>query len=344
LNRLALLVTAALLLSCSPSPPERRTESMFQSVCSITLYDHATDEVFAACFERLRGLDAMLSMWKTDSALSRLNAAAGTGPVKVPPELAENLRRGLELAELSGGRYDPTVGPLVKLWGVGTNYQRVPAASEIRDALALLDRRGIILDSAAGTVALPRAGMSIDFGSQAKGYSAREAGRILASRGVRSALVDLGGCVLALGSHPSGKAWKIGVQDPFAARGERGERAARDARIIGYFLARESLVSTSGIYERFFRADGKTWHHIMDTTTGYPVENGLVSATVLLDREENADGPCLAALALGAGEGIAFADRLGAAAVLLDREKRVYLSAAAKENFVLTDASWSVAR
>ena len=275
----------------------------------------------------------MLSMWRADSALSRLNAAAGTGPTGVPREIVEVLSRGLELAELSAGRYDPTVGPLVKLWGVGTENPRVPVPAEIARSLALLDWRGVAVDKEALTVTLPRQGMMIDFGSQAKGYAAMEAGRILASRGVKSAIVDLGGCVLALGSHPSGKPWRIGVQVPYAQRG---------AKIVGYFLARDALVSTSGIYERSFEAEGRTWHHIMDTVTGYPVENGLVSSTVLLNRKENADGPSLAALVLGPDAALAFADRMGAAVVLIDREKRVRLSAAAKGIFILTDPSFSV--
>lgn len=322
-----------LLLASCAGKPERRGENIFQSPCTITLYDRHGDGDFQAVWDRLAEIDAMMSMWKPESALSRINAASGSGPVPAPPEILAALDHALTLADLTGGRYDPTVGPLVKLWAIGTPNARVPAQGEIAAALALLGRSEVRVDRGAGTVALGRPGMALDFGSVAKGFGAVEAGKVLESRGMKSAVVDVGGCVLAFGSRPDGSPWRIGVQDP---SGERG------AALVGYFLARDSAASTSGIYERRFVSDGVTYHHLMDTTTGYPIDNDIVSVTVLTDRRKNPDGPPLAILALGTEGGVALADRLGLPAVLILKDRSLRLSRAAEGIFTLTNRAYTL--
>jgi len=326
---LVCVLAAALAASCARREPERRFATIFQSACSVTIYDRPSEETFAAVWARLREIDEMMNMWKEDSDLSRLNAAAGTGALAVPVEILAALGHALALCDLSGGRYDPTVGPLVKLWGVGTPRARVPGDREIEAALALLDRGAVRIDTVAGTVELGRAGMVLDFGSVAKGFGVVEAGRILSERGVKSAIADLGGCILALGSNPSGDRWRI--QDPSATRGSSN---------VGYFLARDAAVATSGSYERRFVEDGRSYHHIMDTATGYPVDNILVSVTVLVDRDANPDGPPLALFALGPDKGLAMADDLGLAAVFIQEGRRLRVSKAAKAIFVKTASSY----
>lgn len=327
-------ILAALLASCGArAEPETRRLPAFASTCVVTLYDHASDAAFEEVSARFRGLDAALSMWKPGSELDRASAAAGQGPRPASQDLVELLRRGLELAALTEGRYDPTVGPLVRLWGVGTGRDRVPAPGEIQAALGLVGFRDAAADPAAGTVELKRPGMALDFGSLAKGEAAVQAGRLLAARGVRAAVVDVGGSVLVLGSKPGGKPWRVGVQRPGSARGE----------ILGFVEVRDAVVNTSGVYERWFESGGRKWSHALDARTGWPADSGLVSATVVRGREASADGPSLALLLLGAEEGLALADRLGLAAILVDGERRVHLSRAARPLFTLTDPAYSLA-
>jgi len=313
--------------SCSEETTEKRYESIFQSLCSVTIHGRAREADFEAVWKRLREIDGMMNMWDDTSDLSVLNNAAGLVPSRTTPEIIEALSKGLELAVLTAGCYDPTVGPLVKLWGVGTQKARIPAEAGIAEALKLVDWRKVNLDIASSTVALTLPGMVLDFGSMAKGTGAREAGKILVERGVRSALVDVGGCVVAVGSHPTGKPWKIGVQDPSAARG---------SDIIGYFVGRDIAVATSGIYERTFEEGGRAYHHIMDTSTGRPVKNELVSVSVMVDRSINSDGPPLALLTLGTEVGLALANRLELAAIFLTKDNRIVVSSAAKDVFVLS--------
>ncbi len=325
---LALCLGLAIICpSCSRSVTRRAT--IFSSAVVLTLNDHASDASFEACFARLREIDAEMNMWDPASELSRLNAGAGQGPVAVSSDLMKTALRGIDLAGQSGGIFDPTVAPLVKLWGIGGPHPRLPADSEVGSARALVGWRRVKADEAARTIEL-EAGMGLDFGALAKGYGAEEGGRLLASRGVRSGLLDVGGCVLVIGGDSRGGSWRIGVQNPASARGEP----------LGYFSLRDSTVDTSGVYERFFESGGRRYAHIMDTRTGRPLTGGLVSASVALPRGQNADGPPLALLVLGPEEGIALADRLGLAAVLLGPGNRYYLSKDARGSFVLLDQSY----
>jgi FAD:protein FMN transferase len=324
---------AALLSAQACSPREGRTEraSIFESTVVLTLRDHASDAAFEACFARLREIDAELNMWSPDSELSRFNARAGMGPVPVSADLAATLERGLELARLSGGIFDPSVAPLVRLWGIGTKAARVPAEAEIRSALALVDWRRVALDRPGGKAALG-AGQSLDFGALAKGFAAEEGSRLLAGLGVRSAILDVGGCVAVIGSGVGLSPWKIGVQDPRSPRGTP----------LGYFSLRDSAVDTSGIYERYFEIGGRRYAHIMDTRTGRPLSGEAISASVALPRSENSDGPALVLLVLGPEEGIAFADKLGLDAVILDGSKGLHLSIAARKSFTLIDKAYKI--
>lgn len=319
------------LAACSLGGPVTRTASVFSSSVVLTLNDHASDAAFEACFSRLREIDAEMNMWEPSSELARLNARSGQGAIPVSRDLAEAAAGGLELARLSGGIFDPSVGPLVRLWGIGTPKPALPSDARIRERMRLVGWRRVALDSSAPSIAL-EAGMELDYGALAKGYGAREAGRLLASLGVKSALLDVGGCVLVLGSDAHGRPWKIGVQAPGSARGTP----------LGYFSLRDSVVDTSGTYERYFEAGGRRYAHIMDTRTGRPVDGPILSSTVALPRERNADGPPLAFLVLGAGEGIALADSLGMPALLIAEGHRLYLSKAAASVFTLLDTGYSI--
>jgi len=327
----ALSFCCLVLLSCSAGAYPTRRATIFESAVVLRLRDHATEANFEACFARLREIDAEMNMWDRRSELSRLNVRSGEGPIAVSRDLAATTGRGLELARLTEGVFDPSVGPLVKLWGIGTDSPRLPSEAEIRAALDMVDWRRVKVDRDALTVELAR-GQGLDFGALAKGYGAIEGARLLEERGVRSGVLDVGGCVAAIGSGPKGESWRIGVQDPRSPRGTP----------LGYFAVRESGVDTSGVYERYFEAGGHRYAHIFDTRTGRPIEGGAVSATVVLPLGQNPDGPALPILVLGPAAGIAMADRMGLAAVILDSDKRLYLSKAARSSFTLLDRAYSI--
>jgi thiamine biosynthesis lipoprotein len=334
---LASTVILSVLLSVSAcsaaSGPVTQTKQLPFALTTLTLYDHAKDATFAACFERIESILHKFNMYSADSEISKVNQAAGTGAVPVSEDLCEALRQAQQLASLTDGLFDPTVGPLVKLWKIGSDQAHVPKPEEIRSTLRLIGWKDVVLDENARTVSLLRPGMTLDFGAILKGLAAVEAGRVLYGRGVKSAVVDVGGSVLALGSRPDGTPWRIGIQTPGAQTGV----------YLGVVDVRDEVVNTSGSYEQFFIQNGRRYQHIFNPHTGYPVDNGVESVTVVANRLHNADGPTLAILALGVEKGLAFARQLGVDAVIIGEDRKIHMTAGVGHRFTLYDSSYGIA-
>lgn len=265
------------------------------------------------------------------SELSAVNDAAGHGAVHATADLFAVVKRSTELARLSHGLFDPTVGPLVRLWGINTDHARVPSRAEIAAALTLVNWRDVVLNEEEKTIALRRPSMTLDVGGVAKGYAADEMVRILSARGVKSALIDLGGNIFAMGGKPGGNPWTIGIQDPDAPRGT----------FFGVVQVTNRTVVTSGVYERFFMKDGKRYHHIMDTRTGFPVDNGLASVTVVADSSFAADGTTLALFSMGPREGLILARGLGLEVIMTGADHKIYATPNVRSFFRITNPSFT---
>jgi FAD:protein FMN transferase len=333
LGALGILSCIFLVQACSaPGAPITRTRALPFAQCTLTLYDHAGEAAFAACFDRIDEILGKFNMYSTDSEISLVNRTAASAPVSVSEDFREALHQGLQLAALTDGMFDPTVGPLVKLWGVDSDKAHVPKPEDIRAALRLIGWRDVILDDTAGTVTLRRPGMTLDFGALLKGFAAVETGRVLTARGVRSAIIDVGGSVLALGSRPDGTPWRIGIQKPDAPRGVS----------LGRVEVRDAVVNTSGSYEQFFSQNGRRYQHIMDPHTGYPIDNSVESVTVIADRLHNGDGPSLSVLALGVEKGLALAAQLGIDVIIVGSDRRIHMTPGATRRFTLVDSSYAI--
>jgi thiamine biosynthesis lipoprotein len=271
-----------------------------------------------------------------DSDLGRINAAAGAQAVAVHPDTMKTLKRALRFAELSGGAFDPTVGPLVKLWNIGSGNERIPGEDEIARALALINWRDVVVDEDAGTVLLARPGMSLDLGAIAKGYAADEAAGIIAASGIERALIDLGGNILIHGAKEDGSPWRVGIQNPEAGRG---------AYIGVAEVAGNKTLVTSGVYERFFESGGRRYHHILSTLTGYPVESGLLSVTVISDNSMNADALSTSLFALGYEKGLALVESVAnTEAVFVFEDHSIRGSSGAFDHFTVTDSGFTMGR
>ena len=330
------LVAGTAGCSATPQPVASTRMGLLGTLCKITTWGPAEKAVSAA-FERIAEIDARMSTNKDDSEVARVNAAAGSGPVAVSPDTFTVIREALAISRLGGGRFDLTVGPLVKLWGIGTEDARVPSPTEIAGALALVGWRDVALSETDGTVFLRRSGMAIDLGAIAKGYAADEVVAVLAAKGVKAAVVDLGGNVLTLGAKPDGSPWRIGLQDPDPAV-PRGSHIG-----LLEFTGSRSVV-TSGTYERFFVSDGTRYHHILDTTTGWPVENGLVAVTIVTDRSIVADGYSTLVFALGLERGRALVQASGGTieAIFFTSKFEVFATAGIRGNLRLSDDRWQL--
>lgn len=305
----ALALVATVGVSCArPAPP--RTDFVMGTVCTINLGDKGTEKLYDEAFARLRVLDALLSANSETGNVAEINAGAGLNPVRAAEETLTVLSAALEFSEATNGAFDPTIGPLVKLWGIGLGSERVPPRDEIDRALALSGYRKVDVDRAAGTVYLRERGMRLDLGAIAKGYAADEIARLLSSRGITSGIIDLGGNILAMGEKAPGKPWTVGIRDPQTSQG---------GAVMSLRVANRSIV-TSGIYERFFEENGRHYHHILDPSTGFPAEGELLSVTIISPQSIQADALSTSAFLLGTERGLELVSRYpDTEAVFVDR-------------------------
>jgi len=247
------------------------------SVFSVALY--GTDRVkmeaaVDAALEEARRLDEVLSNYRSESEWSQVNREAGTRPVKVSAELFDLLAEAVEYSRQSDGAFDISVGPVMKVWGFYKGSGHLPHHAEVAAALTQVGYRHVHLDAGAGTVWFDRPGVELDPGGIGKGYAVDRMVGVLKRWGVDVALVAASdSSIYAMGAPPAEpRGWPIEIKDPW-----NQDRAA--AKV---FLKDESL-STSGSYEKFFRAEGRTYAHIMDPRTGYPAR-GSVAVSVIARR------------------------------------------------------------
>lgn len=331
---MTIAMATTLVLSCSAGPADR-TDLVLGTVCSIRILDGGSQAALDAAFARLRQIEEEMSANKAGTVVAAINDGAGKGPVAAPADVRYVTGKALQYASLSHGVFDPTIGPIVKLWNIGMDDERIPAPEEIRAALPLVDYTAVKVDDTAGTIFLPRPGMRLDLGAIAKGYAADEVARILKARRVKAAVIDLGGNIEVYGKKPDGSPWRVGIQNPFDDRG---------AYIGVATLPGGSTVVTSGVYERFFLGpDGTRYHHILDTHTGSPVRNGLVSVTVISTSSIDADGMSTTLFALGLKAGMALVESMPhVEAVFIDEDKRVYASSGVPSIFRLDDPAFTL--
>jgi len=287
--------------SAGQAPGEITEDSrlMLDTVVSIRLYGSGNKKNLENAFRLIDKYENQLSTTVENSDIYRINSSTAGKPVKVSEDTIYLLEKSIEFAELSNGLFNPAVGPLVKLWGIGTENAGVPGKNEITEALKYINYKDILIDRDSCEVTLRQEGMSIDLGGIAKGWIADKVSEFLVSAGEKHFLINLGGNIAAYGGKPekSGTSdFRIGVQDPFGDRGN----------YIGIIPVNTDSIVSSGIYERFFIYNGKKYHHILNTETGYPVENSLAGVTVVSGNATDADALSTTLFAMGLEKGRAF--------------------------------------
>jgi thiamine biosynthesis lipoprotein len=337
---LIILTLAGLLASCAPPPPTpwSRTAAVFGDIpASLTVYGPEDAALFDGYIDLINGIDKEMSMWDRPyvTDVMRLADAAGSHPVVVSPDTLDVIKRALEIGDATDGALDVAIGPLVKLWGIATDHPKVPAQAEVEKLLPVSRRQDIVL--ADKTAFLKRKGMIVDVGGIAKGFAADQAVAYLKSKGVTSAIIDIGGNVYAMGSKPTAsgpKPWSIGIQDPDRERGN----------VVGTLAVIDESVVTSGVYERKFTdpATGKTYHHILDPKTGWPADNGLVSVSIVGKASIDCDG-FAKLLVLGLDRAAALTKTLKLQAIFITADKKVYLTPELAKNFTLKAADYKLA-
>lgn len=299
---LLIIIFSICFTSCERTA-DPRTEALMGTVCTVNAYDDGTKSLYDELFARLHEIDETFSVTIDSSEISAINKAAGERSVSVSSDTAYVVRSALAFAELTGGAFDPTVGPLVKIWGINTDHARVPEKSEIDAVLPLINWRDVsVADD--NTVMLKRRGMALDLGGIVKGYAADELTKILKARKVRRAIVDLGGNIFVYGKKKDGSPWRVGIKDPNDPEG---------VPAIVLNVANSTIV-TSGVYERFFTENGVRYHHILDAKTGYPAVSGLLSSTIVCESSMAADALSTSVFVLGKEGGMELLHRIQSSA------------------------------
>ena len=207
-----------------------------------------------------------------DSELMEINFQAGKNAVRVHPDLFELIELGKKHSIAANSHLNIAIGPLVQTWRIGFSDAKLPSKEEIQTLLQITNPEKIILDNSKREVYLSKVGMRIDLGALAKGYIADKLKEFLVEQGVQSGIINLGGNILTIGENPTyQRPWRIGIQNPILDRGEH----------VAVIAVSDASVVTSGIYERQLVVDGKTYHHIFDRKTGYPMETEVASLTIV---------------------------------------------------------------
>lgn len=259
------------------------------------------------------------------SDVCRVNDKAGLEPVQVGDDVLTMLELSKQYSKITGGAFDVTVGPLMDLWGFGSEQQKVPGDTLLGQKLSLVGMDKVHLDREEKTVYLSKRGMSIDLGGIAKGYAAEKAAQVLKEQGIDRGVVNAGGNVVVLGSKNRREPWRVGIQDP---------RNSND--LIGVLSLSGQAAVTSGDYQRFFEKNGVRYHHLLDPATGQPAREAI-SVTVVCDSSTRADILSTAFFVMGREQALDLANRLeGVEVIFVGPDKRITVSSGLKELVEIT--------
>jgi FAD:protein FMN transferase len=311
--------------AAAPARLFRHERGCMGTACTISVFhgDEAlVSRAAGAAFAEMERLEALMSHYREDSDLGRLNAAAGVAAVPVAPETLEVIEKALWVARETRGAFDITVGAFAGLWRFDEDKDgSIPTRREVLARKRLVDYRDVLVDRAAGKVRLRRRGQKVNLGGIAKGYIVDAAVAKLRAHGLRDFLVQAGGDLYAAGRRGS-RDWIVGIQDPRAPP----ELPKSGATTFAVLPISDKAFNTSGDYERFVIKDGRRYHHILDPRTGYPVAHTR-GVTILASSAFLADAVDTAILVLGAREGMAFIERLaGVEGVIVDGRNEVHVS------------------
>ncbi|WP_245932407.1 FAD:protein FMN transferase [Isoalcanivorax indicus] len=256
-------------------------------------------------------VNRQMSTYIEDSDLSRFNQAEADTWQRIPPDFARVLASALRMADISDGAFDPTVGPLVNLWGFGPDGRRrePPAADVLAETRARVGWQQLETRDDGREIRQP-GGLYLDLSAIAKGYAVDRLGEYLDARGVQAWLVDIGGDMRARGVKPDGSAWRVGVERPSS-----GARQIHSVVEPG-----DMAMATSGDYRNYFRDGGRQFSHTIDPRTAEPVDHQLASVTVIHPSCMEADGYATLITVLGHEEGLAFARERDLAVLLISRD------------------------
>ena len=284
----------------------------FDTAVSITIYG-GTKDVADKCKDICSKYENMFSNKIDSSEISMININSAKGNwTSVSNETLELIKKGIEFGNISNGLFDITIGEVSQLWDF-KDGNNLPDPATINEKISNVSYKNIEIDG--NNVRLSNPNAKLDLGGIAKGYIADKLKEYLLSQNIDSALINLGGNVLLVGSKLDGSNFRIGIQKPFEESGET----------ILVVNTHDKSIVTSGTYERYFYKDNKLYHHILDTHTGYPVENDLCSVTIISDSSMMGDGLSTTAFLMGLNDGLNYIESLeNTEAIFIDKDLKIH--------------------
>ena len=289
---------------------------------TFSLYGEKAGETLKDAEAKIRKLESEWSVTNQNSEIYQVNHSNGN-PVTLSEDTAEVVRYALDMAKETGGALDPTIYPVLTAWGFTTGKNRVPKETEIRTLLEHVGYEKVILDGQ--TLTLPEE-MELDLGAVGKGYAGDLTADLVKEHGLESALLNIGGNIQAVGSRPDGEDWRLAIRSPYG----EGE--------VGLLKVSDCAVVTSGNYERYFTAkDGTRYGHIIDPKTGYPVDNGLASVTIVTEEGKMGDALSTALFVKGLDGAKAYwQSHDGFEMIVMTEDQKLYVTEGLDEKFTLS--------
>lgn len=304
-----------------PKKPITRSDFLLNTFVTVTIYDSNDENLLTQCMDLCREYENRFSKTLSGSEIYKLNHRNPEDTVfTVSDDTAALIRKEIYFSELSDGAYDLTIEPLSSLWDFTSGKAQIPPQSAIDEAVSRIGYQNLSLDGNTLTFLSPDT--TLDLGSIAKGFIADRLKDYLVDQGVESAIINLGGNVLCIGSLPDGAPFSIGIQKPFADHSET----------VGYVEITDMSVVSSGVYERHFVLDGKNYHHLLNPKTGYPYDNGLISVTIISPESVDGDALSTACFSLGLEKGIELLDSINdTCGIFITEDYEIHYSEGAKE-------------
>lgn len=281
---------------------------------TVKIYDNKKQSILDHCMEMIDQYELLFSRTNPESELYQLNEQqSGSDGLSAP--LQDVIQIGLDYSAASSGAFDIAIEPVSSLWDFTAEHPVPPDPAAIQAALPYVNASGIHLQD--GRITFDDPHMGIDLGGIAKGYIADRLKDYLLSEGVNSAMINLGGNVLCVGTKPDGSPFEIGIQKPFSERNE----------VIATIPVTDQSVVSSGVYERYFDYEGVRYHHLLDPATGYPVKNNLLEVTILSDLSVDGDALSTTCFVLGLEKGMELIESLpGAEAMFITDDNQLHYS------------------
>tara|TARA_B100001750_G_scaffold55397_1_gene42460 strand:- start:301317 stop:302315 length:999 start_codon:yes stop_codon:yes gene_type:complete len=263
----------------------------------------------------IKRIEKLISSWDVESETSLINLNAGLKPVKVSDELFSLIERSIQISELSDGAFDISYASLDNIWKFDGSIKEMPSEIEVKNSIAKVGYRNIVLNEVDQTVFLSKKGMKISFGAIGKGYAADKAKELLISKQVVGGIINAAGDLTTWGTKANGQKWLVGIANPLS-----------EERIFSWLPIVESSVATSGNYEKHFILNGIKYSHIIDPRTGYP-STGVNSVSIFAKSAETCDALATAVYILGKDKGLDLINQLGGIeVVLIDSLSQVHKS------------------